>query len=194
MNSKSRSRRWAMLAIAPVRRLSMATTESPRSSSTSHRCEPMNPAAPVTTIRAIALLDGGTALEQTPDEGQPHDLDVERHRPVLDVVEVVLDALLERGVAAPAVHLRPAGDAGLHLVAQHVLRDAVLELLDEERPLRAGTDDRHVALEDVPELRQLVQIEAAQPAPDRRRARVVVARPHRPRGVLGVLVHRADLV
>jgi hypothetical protein len=29
------------------------------------------------------------------DEGQPHDLDVEADRPVLDVVEVVLDALLE---------------------------------------------------------------------------------------------------
>ena len=51
------------------------------------------------------------ALEQTADEREPHDLEVERHRPVLDVVEVVLDALLERRVAAPAVDLRPAGDA-----------------------------------------------------------------------------------
>ena len=87
-----------------------------------------------------------------------------RHRPVLDVVEVVLDALLERGVAAPAVDLRPAGDAGLHLVAQHVLRNAVLELLDEERPLRPRADERHVAAEHVPELRQLVEVRAAQEA------------------------------
>ena len=71
-------------------------------------------------------------------QGQPHDLEVEPQRPVLDVVEVVLDALLDRGVAAPAVDLRPAGEAGLHLVAQHVLRDPLLELLDEERPLGRG--------------------------------------------------------
>ena len=40
-------------------------------------------------------------------------------------------------------------------------------------------DDRHVAAQHVPELRQLVEVEAAQPAADRRRARVVVARPDR---------------
>src|ERR1051325_8024564 len=176
MNSKSRSRRCAMFAIAPVRRLSMATTESPRSSGASHKCEPMKPAAPVTTMRDMSLLDGGAALKKTANGRQPHDLDVERHRPVLDVVEVVFDALLERRLAAPAVHLRPAGDTGLHLVAQHVLRDAVLELFDEEGALGARADDRHVALQHVPELRQLVQIEAPQPASDGRRARVVVAR------------------
>ena len=51
------------------------------------------------------------AGEDAAHQRQPHDLQVERHRPVLDVVEVVLDALLERRVAAPAVDLRPAGDA-----------------------------------------------------------------------------------
>src|SRR5262245_30631131 len=110
MNSKSRSRRWAMFAIAPVRRLSMPTTESPRSSSVSQRCEPMKPAAPVTTMRC-GISDGGAALEQAANQREPHDLDVERHGPVLDVVEVEFDALLERRVAAPPVHLRPAGDA-----------------------------------------------------------------------------------
>src|SRR5436305_11460658 len=101
---------------------------------------------------------------QAAHEREPHDLEIERDRPVLDVIEVVLDALLERRVAAPAVDLRPSSDAGLDLVAQHVLRDAVLELLDEERPLRTRADDRHVAAEDVPELRQLVEVESAQPA------------------------------
>ena len=40
-----------MLSTLPVTRLSMATTSSPRSSSASQRCEPRNPAPPVTTIR-----------------------------------------------------------------------------------------------------------------------------------------------
>src|ERR1044072_8998135 len=45
------------------------------------------------------------------------DVEVEQQRPVLDVVEIVLDArldlLLAVGLAAPAVDLCPAGDAGL---------------------------------------------------------------------------------
>ncbi len=45
---------------------------------------------------------------QPTQHGEPHDLEIERQRPVLDVVEVELDALLERRVAAPAVDLRPA--------------------------------------------------------------------------------------
>ncbi|MGA2522499.1 MAG: hypothetical protein ABSG81_16960, partial [Acidimicrobiales bacterium] len=38
-----------------------------------------------------------------------------------------------------------------------VARDLGLELLDEEGALGAGPDERHVALEDVPQLRQLVE-------------------------------------
>src|SRR5262249_15816464 len=87
------------------------------------------------------------------EERHPEDLEVEPQRPVLDVVEVVLDALVDGGVAGRAVHLRPAGDARLHAVAEHVLRDLVLELAHEGRPLGARADDRHVAGEDVPELR-----------------------------------------
>ena len=44
-----------MFAVSPVSRLSIPTTECPRSSSVSDRCEPMNPAAPVMTIRDIGF-------------------------------------------------------------------------------------------------------------------------------------------
>src|SRR5580765_7944130 len=97
------------------------------SRSVSARCEPRKPAAPVMTTRPLpgALCPApflvGMLVEEAPDDRQPDDFEVETDRPVLDVVEVVLDALVERRVAAPAVHLRPAGHAGLHLVAQHVL-------------------------------------------------------------------------
>src|SRR4029453_1595948 len=112
MNSKSRSRRWAMLCMSPVSRLSMPTTEWPRSRSVSQRCDPMKPAAPVTTV-----LGMGT-LEEATDDGEPHDLQIKCDRPVFDVVQVVLDSLLERGVAAPAVHLSPPSDTALSLVAE----------------------------------------------------------------------------
>src|SRR6187401_3871390 len=103
-----------MLFRSPVTRLSIPMTESPRARSVSQRWDPMKPAAPVTTMRAIVFRSG--ALEQTPDEGQPHDLQVERHRPVLDVIEVVLNSLLQRRVPTPAIDLRPSGDPGFDLV------------------------------------------------------------------------------
>src|SRR3954470_23566113 len=122
---KSRPARWAMLSTLPVSRLSTPTTVHPRSSSVSERCDPMNPAAPVMTALGMSESEG-VAME-APHEREPHDLEVEADRPVLDVVEVVFDALLERRIAAPPVDLRPPGDAGLHLVPEHVLRDAVPE-------------------------------------------------------------------
>src|SRR5437868_15025792 len=98
------------------------------SRSVSARCDPRKPAAPVMTTRPLPLAFCpepflvGMLVEEALEDRQPDDLEVEADRPVLDVIEVVLDALLERRVAAPAVHLRPAGHAGLHLVPQHVLR------------------------------------------------------------------------
>ena len=47
-------KRCSMLSSEPVMRLSRQTTSSPRSSSASQRCEPRNPAPPVTTMRAIS--------------------------------------------------------------------------------------------------------------------------------------------
>src|SRR5919197_6214759 len=105
MNAKSRFTRWAMFAVSRVRRLSMPITEYSRSRRVSARCEPMNPAAPVMTTRCLV----GMFVEEAADEREPHDLEVEPDRPVLDVIQIVLDALFDRGVPAPAVHLRPTG-------------------------------------------------------------------------------------
>ena len=91
------------------------------------------------------------------------------------------------------MHLRPAGDAGLHAVAQHVARDLVLELAHERRPLGARADDRHVAGEHVPDLRQLVERPRAQELADARAARIVLDRPHRTARRFGVDAHRAEL-
>src|SRR4051812_40024762 len=46
--------RCEMFSMLPVRRLSMATTSSPRASNASQRCDPRNPAPPVTTTRATS--------------------------------------------------------------------------------------------------------------------------------------------
>src|SRR5690606_28098265 len=108
----------------------------------------------------------GVRMPHAAEQREHDDLEIQPERPVLDVVEVVLDALLEVGIAAPAVHLGPAGDPGLHHVLLHVLRHLLLELRDEHRPLRARPDDRHLALEHVDELRQLIEARAAQERPE----------------------------
>src|SRR5262249_47414088 len=66
-------------------------------------------------------------VDQPMPERHPQDVQVEPGRPVRDVVEVVLDALAEGGVAAPAVDLGPASDAGLDAVAGHVVGDRLAE-------------------------------------------------------------------
>src|SRR5580765_5046554 len=111
-NVKSRLLRCAMLARSPVTRLSMPTTEKPMSRSVSARCDPRNPAAPVMTTRPLLLAFGlepralvGMFMEEPFDDRQPDNLEIETHRPVLDVIEVELDAFVERRVAAPAVDL-----------------------------------------------------------------------------------------
>src|SRR5919109_1496457 len=84
------------------------------------------------------------AVTKAEPERLQEDLDVEAERPALDVVEVVLDTLFDGRVAAPAVDLRPARDAGLHLVPEHVARDPLAELLDERGSLGPRTDEAHL--------------------------------------------------
>src|SRR5438477_902023 len=190
-------------------RLSMPTTEYPRSRRYSERCDPMNPAPPVTSARgtyafvlgepairgdSLYLFSVRVLLPEPAEQGQDQDLDVQEQRPVLDVVQVVLDPLLDRRVAAPAVHLGPPRDPALHAMAEHVLGDALLELLHERRPLRARADQAHVPEHDVDELRELVEVEPPQPDPERRAARVLGRGPDRPRVPLRLVDHRPELV
>src|SRR5258708_15338497 len=79
------------------------------------------------------------AVPEPEPERLQQDPEVEPHRPALDVIEVVLDALLNRRVAAPAVDLGPARDPGLHLVAEHIAWHAPPELLDQAPALGPRT-------------------------------------------------------
>src|SRR6266702_1398587 len=86
------------------RRLSLHT------SSRTHKLrQPMHTAREVHLISVLALCDQRQRRAQ-------QNVDIEQHCPVLDVVEIELDALLDLllivDLAAPAIDLRPAGDAG----------------------------------------------------------------------------------
>src|SRR6202022_1490593 len=112
--------------------------------------------------RRSTVKSVGVAIEEHANHGQHDDLKVAPERPALDVLDVVLDALLQRGVPPQPVHLRPPRDAGLDLVAKHVAGNGPPEALHEDRSLRSWADGAHLPAQHVHELRQLIQTEAPQ--------------------------------
>lgn len=86
-------------------------------------------------------------------QGCPDDRAVGAEGYVVDIPHVKAEFLCPREVVA-AVALRPAGNTWAHVVATHLLGGVEGKVLHEQR---TGTDKAHVALEDVPELRKLVE-------------------------------------
>src|SRR5690606_10394407 len=87
-------------------------------------------------------------------------------RLMVHIPDIVAELVLPRqGIAA--VNLSPAGKARPHLVAAGLLGVVERQILHQQR---ARADQAHVALEDVPELRQLVEAGRTQKAAERRKA------------------------
>ena len=91
-------------------------------------------------------------------------------------------------------HLRPAGQPGLDEVPARPVRHAAAQLLEELGTLRPRPHQRHLAAEDVPQLRKLVEPRSAHEGAGRRDARVVGPRPDGLARTLGVGAHRPELV
>ena len=125
---------------------------------------------------------------------EEQDFYVEGHGPVLDVPDVVLHTLVDRGVAAEAVDLGPAGHAWADLMLDHVAWDLLLKHLDELGTLRARPDEGHLAGEDVEELRELVDGGFPDEAADAGDARVARDGPALLFVCFGLLHHGAELV
>src|SRR3954470_409431 len=141
-------------------------------------------------------------LGQQRDRRLQQNHEIEQHRPVLDVIEVKLDAFLDLlfvvDLAAPAVDLGPAGDAGLDPVAGEIAVDGFVEQAALQLALhrmRTRADQREIAGEDhVEELRQLVGAGLADEAANPGDARVVLGHDLRGRRIRLMMVHRAELV
>ena len=150
----------------------------------------------LSTLSSQLNFSGSVGVGVAPaDEGQEEDLDVEPDGPVFNIVEVVLRTGGEVGVAAEAVDLGPAGHAGFDDVARLVVRDRVREVGDVVRAFGARADEAHVAAEDVPVLREFVEVPAAHEGAEAEEAGVV-ARGALLRGVGrgGVGGHAAEFV
>src|SRR5436309_10746541 len=109
-----------------------------RNSAPSHRVmEQHRPTTKATSRpRRSANTSVRVAVEEDADDRHAYDLEIEPERPALDVLDVVLDARLQRGVTPEAVDLGPARHSRLDLVAQHVAGHGLSEPLHEHRPLR----------------------------------------------------------
>ena len=87
---------------------------------------------------------------------QKQNLNIQSQRPVLNIIEVAVDAHADGSIAAVAVYLCPAGDARANLVLNHVAGDFFLKLLYEERSFRSWANKAHISFQYIEKLRQLV--------------------------------------
>src|SRR5439155_1374034 len=92
---------------------------------------------------------------------------------VCSVIDVIHGAIGERFAAPKIVDLSPPGEAWAHLVALQVAGDLFGKALHQEDRHRPGSDQAHIAFEDVDELGQFVETEPAE-NPTNRGASVVV--------------------
>ena len=134
-------------------------------------------------------------LEHAPAGGEDG-AEVEAHRAVGDPLEVVRELLRHRRLVA-APHLREAGEAGADDEPLPVRGQLVRELLEEDGADGSRADEAHVAAQDVPELRDLVQLRRLQPLAERRE--LLLGAPHellaevRAEARLGVGLQRPEL-
>src|SRR6266536_1857922 len=126
----SASRRWRFI----VRRWSKSNDELPTTNNDLRR--------------APARQNGRNRPQQN--------LQIQRRRPVVDVLQVELHPVIEIDLV-PAADLPETSQARLHGEAAAVPAAVRLHLF---RDRRARPDQAHVALEHIPELRQLVEREA----------------------------------
>src|SRR5262249_30899125 len=107
----------------------------------------------------------GRAAAEAAGDSQHDDLQIEPQRPLVNVLNIVLDSpphLVERvGFAAKSPDLCKARDTRPDLVAEVIARNQAAVLVVQGAWMRARTDDRHVSLQDVDELGQLVERGAA---------------------------------
>ena len=98
-----------------------------------------------------------TLPQQHDGDRQQQDLQIEQRRATLQVLEVEPNHLFEVDTAPPT-HLRPARHAWAAGQPSKCRSFIMLDLVGHRR---AGADETHVAFEDVPQLRQLIQTEFA---------------------------------
>ena len=113
------------------------------------------------------------------EQGHGDNLQIEGQTPIAQVIKIVFNPFRDRSIAPPSVHLGPSGDPGFEHMAGVVAINFLQEPLHEKGALRARSHDTHVSLQDVQELRQLVEIGPSQEGSYFGAPRIMVAGPMR---------------
>ena len=130
------------------------------------------------------------------DEGLKENLQIEKERPVLEVVKVGFKAcehLLE-GCGVAVVQSGVGRHARAHLVEVLVARVNGHNLIYKVFALRSRPYKRHVAYENIPQLGQLVEVVVAKKASDTREAVLILFDAELRLSLLGVDFHAAKFI
>src|ERR671918_422278 len=95
-----------------------------------------------------------------------------------DVIEIIFELLdcVPVALAVRIIDLGPASDSRFYQMPEMIKRNCPLIAFGAFAPLGARADQTHVALEDIPKLRKLVEPQFAQPTPEASDPRVAFAR------------------
>src|SRR3989344_6446429 len=133
-------------------------------------------------------------------DGLDDDGKVKDKRAILHVVYVIRQLFynIGCGLVFLMIDLCPTGYAGLDDETDGVVRDLGDQFLNDLGSFRPRADERQIAANDVPELRQFIQVGRAEEAADRRYAQVTLSRPLRTvrfcGSIRGERSHRSEFV
>lgn len=127
--------------------------------------------------------------------GPDNDLKIEIEAEIADIVQIVAELFdhIGGGAVVAMVNLGPAGDTWPDHQPMFVQRHFFFELFDELGPLRPWSHQRHVAGQDMEELRKLIKPALSEQMPDGCNSRILLFRPHRSGMLFGVGDHGAQL-
>ena len=136
------------------------------------------------------------AQADQPHGGADEDLQVENRGGRADVLQIegefLADAIHRRiGREIDLSHPRNPRSNGVPVI---VAIEFLGQRRDELRPLGTRADDPHIAPNDVPELREFIEVQMAKPPPDRGDATVILRRPNGASSGFGVADHAPQFV
>lgn len=120
---------------------------------------------------------------------QEDNTDVKPERPVLDIPDITLDALLHLPellrLTTETRYLGPTGNSRFREVANHILINQTTINLSVIQHVRSRTHDTHVALQYINKLRELINIRLSHEVAERKLSWVILRR----LSLVRILVH-----
>lgn len=160
INFERKTRRWRLIPSVKMSSVSPLTTATPSRVNSWVKLSPSRHTGMANFQRITCLRPSLTMpysirilAEQTGPCRQTYDPHVKPEAPILQIVQIVLKSLGDRGIAAPSVDLGPTCDSNFQAMPGVVMQNLFQKLLYEIRTLRTGADYTHFALQHVKELR-----------------------------------------